>query len=112
MVPALSLSNTADRVTQWGQREPEEQCDLFGEPVLIEGEQQAGPIERNLFMARQNELQTARTSRPAENKEPSSTSSVRCIEGSIVCPSQHEQEPPSTACNSSTVSINTQEEFD
>ena len=97
---------------QWGNQEPEEEeeeCELFGDSVQTGGERQAGPVEQDLFIAHQDELQTARTSQPADIQKSSITSSVRCIDGRIVRPRQREEEPPSTAsaCDSSIVSINT-----
>ena len=59
-------------------------------------------------MERQDELQIARTPQPADDQEPSNASSIRCIDGRIVRPRQQEEESPSTACDSSTVSISTQ----
>ena len=45
-------------------------------PVQTGGEHPASPIEEDLFMAHQDELQSARASRPAEAQESSGTSSV------------------------------------
>ena len=71
------------------------------------GEQPGDPVEQDLFTEHQDKLQIARTPQPADNQEPSNVNSVRCIDGRIVRPRQHEEESPSTACNSSTVSMST-----
>ena len=75
--------------------------------MAIGRDQEGEPLEEGPFTMNQDELQTARTAQPAEPTESSSTSSVRCVGGRIARPSQREEESPSTACNSSTVSITT-----
>ena len=73
---------------QWGDRvQNEKECELFGDPV------HAGRTP-DLFMAQQDELQTARISQAAEAPESTNTSSVRCVQGG-----PHEEESPSTACD-------------
>ena len=72
-----------------------------------------GPKKKNHwsknYMINQNELQIAKPAQTAEPTASSSTSSVRCVGGRIVRPSQREEESPSpsTACNSSMVLITT-----
>ena len=79
---------------------------LRGPPV------QYGPSPVTQQTSRQHDLpvplQAARISQPAEPTESSTSTSGRCIGGRLVRPSQREEESPSTACNSSTVSISIQ----
>ena len=69
--------------------------------------QRSGEIE-NFEMQKKkdaNYLETPCT--PAETQEPANVNSVRCIDGRIVRPRQHEEKSPSTTCNSRTISSST-----
>ena len=66
--------------------------------MALGGAREEEPLEQDLFMLLQDDLQIARPAQPAEPTESSSTSSVRCVGGRTVRPSQREEESPSTAC--------------
>ena len=99
---------------QWGDRdlrreeedeeeEEEEEEELFGGLLQTGGEPAADLVEQDLFVERQDELQTAIMHPAASNPDSSNQTSVRCVNGRIVRPQQPQAN--STASNSSTVSI-------
>ena len=97
---------------QWGDRslrtnEDEEGVDLFQGALHPGGEQARGPIEQDLLMEHQDKLNTASVPRPMQSQEQSHPSQVRCVDGRIICPQPAQENPPSTAYDSSTVSIST-----
>ena len=78
---------------QWGDREEceKEEQDLFHGPMALGGAPEEEKLKQHLFMLHQDKLQIARPAQLAEPMESSSTSSVRCIGGKIVRPSQREE---------------------
>ena len=52
-------------------------------------------------------MQIAQPAQPAQLTESSSSSAFRCVGGHIVRPRHQEEECPSTACNTSRVSMDT-----
>ena len=49
--------------------------------MLTGGDERVDPIEQELFMENQDELQIARVAQPAEPPSSTSPSSVRCVDG-------------------------------
>ena len=118
MIPVQSLNNTADHVTLQRHQLSVKNEDLMKKTVncvgesVPTGEEHADPIDQDLFIGAPGRtsncenLSTRRESRSIQNKFRQMCASR------ITHPRRREEESPSTACDSSAVSINTQKEFD
>ena len=94
---------------RWGDRnlqryEDEEEVDLF-QDALQPGGQAGGPIEQYLFMAQQDELNTASVPRPIQPPERSQPNLARCVDGRNPPPQPPRDDSLSTTCDSGTASI-------
>ena len=100
---------------QWDDRdlraEEEGECELFQGPLRPRGELAGDPIEQDLFMEHQDELQAAIVPQAAQLPDTSNQNSVRCVDGRIAQP---EEESPSNQRHATTIQFQSlpQEESD
>ena len=91
---------------QWGnqdgQEEGEKECELFRDPLQVEGDPVEALLEHDRGMEHQDDLHIAMVPVPS-NHDISSQAGRRCVNGQLVRPEPPRDDSPSTACNSSTV---------
>ena len=97
---------------QWGDRnlqthDDTEEADLLQDALQPGGEQAGDPVEQDLFTEPQDELNTASVPRPIQPPEQHNLNLARCVDGRILRPQPPQDDSPSTACDSSTVSTST-----
>ena len=97
---------------QWGDRDLEEEeeekkNELFGRCLSAQRRIGRRSHRTRSFMESQDKLESATILVAASSPDNSNSNFVRCIGGRIVRPQPPRDDSPSTACNSSTISIST-----